>query len=89
MRIIEATGPVGAYIAAGDRRAVLGLILFAPFRRPVRERAPRSASTGVMDRLIAQYDKLAVRKPRFVPRPNGSRRKRRAEGSYPRVAGER
>ncbi len=60
MRIIEATGPVGAYIAAAIVALFLGLILFAHsaglFESVRRDRQ----STGVMDRLIAQYDKLAV-----------------------------
>lgn len=60
LRIIEGTGPPGAYIAAGIVGLVLAIIVFAKTANLFDGTRSDQQKTGFLDRVIAQYDKLVL-----------------------------
>lgn len=60
LRIIEGTGPVGAYIAAGIVGLTLAVIVFARTAGLFDGTRSDQQKTGFLDRVIAQYDKLVL-----------------------------
>ncbi|WP_264047517.1 hypothetical protein [Methylobacterium flocculans] len=60
LRIIEGTGPIGAYIAAGIVGLALAIIVFARTAGLFDGVRSDQQKTGFLDRVIAQYDKLVL-----------------------------
>lgn len=59
LRIIEGTGPYGAYIAAGLVGLALIIIVVANFAGLYDDRRSASTKTAFLDRVVKQYDALA------------------------------
>lgn len=59
LRIIEGTGPYGAYIAAGLVGLALVVIVIANFAGLYDDRRSASTKTNFLDRVVKQYETLA------------------------------
>lgn len=59
LRIIEGTGPTGAYIAAGIVGLALVIIVIANFAGLYDDRRSASTKTDFLDRVVKQYETLA------------------------------
>lgn len=59
LRIIEGTGPAGAYIAAGLVGLALIVIVVANFAGLYDDRRSASTKTDFLDRVVKQYEVLA------------------------------
>lgn len=59
LRLIEGTGPVGAYIAAAIVAFTLAIILIANFTGLYDDRRSATTKTDFLDRVVKQYEVLS------------------------------